>query len=118
MLSIKTPGLRFDLVVVEPRMFLASFVVPDATDVLPGLLPLQLSSTSLKSMCGEELRNFMVLHPDCMTSIGTSGKSFWMQMWGEYFLCIVEILDPNTGVNQVKTWRNNGYQQDSSLFKT
>ena len=76
-----------------------------------------LSSTSLKSMCGEELRNFMVLHPDCMTSIGTSGKAFWMQMWGEYFLCMVEILDPNTGVNQVKIWRNNGYRQDSSLFK-
>ena len=69
-------------------------------------------------MCGEDLRNFMVLHSDCMTSIETSGKAFWMQLWAEYFLCVVEVLDPNVGVNQVKIWRINGYLQDSLLFKT
>ena len=95
----------------------------DDWDLVEGVTPFfksrhVLSSTSLKSMCGEYLRNFIMLHQDCMTSIETNGKAFWMQLWAEYFLCVVEIMDPNVGVNQVKIWRINGYLQDSLLFKT
>ena len=67
----------------------------------------------MKSLIGEELRQFMVLHSDCMTSVEQGGKVFYMQLWAEYFMNITEVLDVDTGVNAIKMWRINGVLQDT-----
>ena len=73
-----------------------------------------LSSESLKSISGEELRMFMQLNTHCMTSTEQNGKAFYCQLWAEHFLFIVEVFDPETSINNMKIWRINGVIQDIS----
>ena len=67
----------------------------------------------MKSLIGEELRQFIVLHNDCFTSVEEGAKAFYMQLWAEYFINITEVLDVDTGVNTINMWRINGVLQDT-----